>query len=278
MATGLRQTSRPIRRTPPPTLAPVHPNQGVAVAFRRRLWALIEEMHESLLTALTAEYRAANPQLAQDAPDSVHRLRWEMDRLGKRWLDRFETAAPELAAYFATAAKDRVDGALAASLRKSGISVRFQITPAIQEALDASMAENVSLIRSIAQQHLGQVEQLVMRSVTAGRNVGGLRRDLQNQLGVTKRRAALIARNQNNVATATVCKTRQQELGITKAIWVHSSAGRHPRPEHVAFNGKEYEVAKGAWLEGRWTWPGREINCRCVSRSIIPGLARPTSV
>jgi uncharacterized protein with gpF-like domain len=259
-------------------LAPVHPNQGIAVAFRRRLWALIEEMHESLLVALTAEYRAANPQLAQDAPDSVHRLRWEMDRLGRRWLDRFDAAAPELAAYFATAARDRVDGALAASLRKAGISVRFQITPAIQEALDASVAENVSLIKSIAQQHLGQVEQLVMRSVTAGRDVGGLRRDLQSQLGVTRRRAAFIATQQNNMATATVCKTRQQELGITKAIWVHSSAGRKPRPEHVAFNNQEYDVAKGAFLEGKWTWPGREPRCRCVSRSIIPGLARPTSV
>ena len=95
---------------------------------------------------------------------------------------------------------------------------------------------------------------------------------------MTRRRAILIARNQNNMATATVCKTRQMELGIKKAIWVHSSAGRNPRPEHVAFNGKEYDVAKGAYLEGVWTWPGREINFRCVSRSIIPGLQRPIVV
>jgi SPP1 gp7 family putative phage head morphogenesis protein len=262
---------------PPATLAPIHPNQGIAAAFRRRLWTLIDEMQASVVAAVTAQYPGGNG-LAQDAPNDVHRLRWEMDRLGRRWLDRFAAAAPELATYFATAAKDRVDGALAASLRKAGISVRFQLTPAIQEALDASVAENVSLIKSIAQQHLGQVEQLVMRSVTAGRDVGGLRRDLQNQLGVTRRRATLIARNQNNMATATVHKTRQQELGITKAIWVHSSAGRHPRPEHVAANGQVYEVAKGMWLEKRWTWPGREINCRCISRSIIPGLQRPTVV
>jgi SPP1 gp7 family putative phage head morphogenesis protein len=259
-------------------LAPVHPNQGIEMAFRRRLLALIDEMQQAILRHVTAQYPGANPFLAQDAPDDVHRLRWEMDRLGRRWLDRFDVAAKEMAAYFATAAADRVDGALAASLRKAGISVRFQITPAIREALDATTAENVSLIKSIAQQHLGQVEQLVMRSVTAGRDVGGLKKDLQQQLGVTQRRAALIARNQNNMATATVCKTRQMELGITKAIWVHSSAGRKPRPDHVAFNGKEYDVKKGAYLEGVWTWPGREINCRCVSRSIIPGLQRPTVI
>jgi len=44
-------------------------------------------------------------------------------------------------------------------------------------------------------------------------------------------------------------------------------------PEFAA-NGKEYDVDKGMWLEQRWTWPGREINCRCVSRSIIPGLSK----
>ena len=269
---------RPVRRTPPPTLAPVHPNQGVQAQFRRRLLALIDEMQKSVVADITALYPGGNPQLAQDAAQDVHRLRWEMDRLGRRWLDRFDVAAKEMAAYFALAAKDRVDSAMAASLRKAGISVRFQVTPAIQEALDATITENVSLIRSIAQQHLGHVEQLVMRSVTAGRDVGGLKKALHEQLGVTQRRAATIARNQNNMATATVCRARQQELGIKRAIWVHSSAGRHPRPEHVAANGKEYDVDKGMWLERRWTWPGREINCRCVSRSIIPGLQRPTAV
>jgi SPP1 gp7 family putative phage head morphogenesis protein len=248
------------------------------MAFRRRLFALLDEMHNSLAFWLAAEYKASKPELAQDAPNAAHRLRWEMDRLGRRWLDRFSIAAPELAQYFSTAAKDRVDSALAASLRKAGISVRFQITPAIQEALDASTVENISLIKSLGQQHLTQVEQLVMRSVTAGRDVGGLTKALQQQLGVTKRRATVIARNQNGMATATVNKVRQQELGIKKAIWVHSSAGRHPRPEHVAANNQEYDVDKGMWLEQRWTWPGREINCRCVSRSIIPGLRRPTSV
>lgn len=229
-------------------------------------------MHESLLENLAAEYVAATPEIAHDAAGSVHRLRWEMERLGRRWLDRFAAAGPELAAYFATAVKDRVDSALAASLRKAGISVRFQTTAAIREALDVSIAESVSLIKSIAQHHLTQVEQLVMRSVSAGRDVGGLRRDLQQQLGVTRRRAALIARNQNNMATATVHKTRQTELGITRAVWLHSSAGRHPRKEHMDFSGKEYDVAKGAWLEHKWTWPGVEINCRCVSKSVIPGL------
>src|SRR6476646_6465598 len=114
--------------------------------FRRRLLALIDDMQESIVANITALYPGGNPRLAQDAPDDVHRLRWEMDRLGRRWLDRFDVAAKEMAAYFATAAKDRVDGAMAASLRKAVISVRFQITPAIFFFNDTATTENVSLI------------------------------------------------------------------------------------------------------------------------------------
>ena len=112
-----------------------------------------------------------------------------------------------------------------------------------------------------------------MRSVTAGRDLGTLAEELQAAHGVSKRRAAHIALDQNNKATSTVTRVRQKELGIKEAVWIHSGAGKHPRPEHVAFNGKKYDVEKGAYLEGKWTWPGFEINCRCTSRSIIPGFS-----
>ena len=70
-------------------------------------------------------------------------------------------------------------------------------------------------------------------------------------------------------------RARQDELGITEAIWVHSGAGKHPRPTHVAMNGKKYDVNKGMWDPAvkRWIFPGEEINCRCISRSIIPGFS-----
>ena len=61
---------RPVRRTPPPTLAPVHPNQGVQAQFRRRLLALIDEMQKSVVADITALYPGGNPQLAQDAPQT----------------------------------------------------------------------------------------------------------------------------------------------------------------------------------------------------------------
>jgi uncharacterized protein with gpF-like domain len=262
---------------PPRTLPPVHPNIGIEAAYRRRLTALIDEMHRSILYWLTAAYRgyeAAADDLAVDAaPIPSAALIRKMRRLGTRWIDRFDKAAPEIAAHFAKHVSERSDAALAASLRKAGISVKFQTTPAIRNAMSAAVGENVGLIKTIAAQHFAKVEAAVLRSAAVGRDLHALTEELSAGYGVTKRRAAFIAKDQSNKMTAVVTKARQQQVGIKQAIWLHSAGGNKPRQEHVAFSGKKYDVEKGAYLEGVWTWPGHEINCRCVSKAILPALA-----
>jgi SPP1 gp7 family putative phage head morphogenesis protein len=253
-------------------LAAIRPNAGLRADYHKKLDRAVEDMHRSVLYWLRAAYRANAPEIAQDA-SPARILRSAMRKLGRRWLRRFDELGPELAEYFATAASERVDGALADMLRKKGFTVRFKATAAQNDAYQAIIGQNVGLIKSVAQKYLTDIEGDVMRSVMAGRDLGTLTKTLEKTFGVTRRRAALIARSQNNMATATLTKVRQRELGIKQAKWLHSSGGKTPRPEHVAFSGKLYDVTKGAFLEGKWTWPGVEINCRCVSVPIIPGFA-----
>jgi SPP1 gp7 family putative phage head morphogenesis protein len=256
----------------PTTLTPTRPNEGIRVDYQRRLERQVSEMAASVTYWLTAEYRANPPEAMAADASPARALQAAIRKLGRRWIRKFDRLAPELAAYFATAATDRSDKALAASLRKAGFTVRFKPTAAQNDAYQATIAENVALIKSIPREYMLGVEGEVMRSVQAGRDLGTLAKALEERHGVTARRAALIARDQNNKATATMTRVRQRELGITKAIWVHSAGGKHPRPEHVAFSGSTYDIEKGAFLEGKWTWPGVEINCRCVSRSVVPGF------
>jgi SPP1 gp7 family putative phage head morphogenesis protein len=229
-------------------------------------------MQRSLVYWLKAEYRKNPPaSIAQDAT-AAETLRRAFRKLGKRWLSNFDKLSDELAEYFAAASRDRVDGALRSMLRERGFTVKLQMSPGMRDAYQAVIGENVALIRSVAAKHLTDIEGDVMRSVAAGRDLGQLADAMEKTYGVTKRRAALIAKDQNNKATATLTRVRHLELGITKARWLHSAGGKTPRPEHVAFSGKTYDIAKGAFLEGVWTWPGMEINCRCVSVPVIPGF------
>lgn len=296
------------------TLAAVRPNVGIAIAYRAKLDALIENMHRSLMWWIGACYRRNEPEIAKLALDAIERLGEDagvavknlpilsvedgpdaprhgaviasdaspakvlnsvFDRLRRRWLSRFDDLAPDMARRFATQAKDRSDAALRESLRRAGMTVKFTMTRATNDAYQAVIAENVGLIRSIAEQHLTQVQGEVMRSVQAGRDLGALAQTIERQYGVTRRRAALIARDQNNKATAVIQRVRQQELGIQEAVWLHSAGGKEPRPSHVKA-GREREVYKIAegWLDphmGKRIWPGELINCRCVSRPVLPG-------
>jgi len=151
------------------------------------------------------------------------------------------------------------------------------MTPAAQDILDATISEQVALITNIGTQYLSGIETAVLQSVQRGGDLKYLSGELEQRYGIARRRAELIARDQNAKATANMTRARQDEIGITEAIWLHSGGGRHPRKEHVAFSrgklgGPVYDINKGAYLEGVWTWPGHEINCRCVSKPLIPGL------
>lgn len=273
----------------PRTLHPVLPNAGIEAAYRRRLDALIAEMHRSLLWWIRAAYRKNPPEMAQDAPPDAsghepvrqqspaRSLQDVVRRLTRQWQTRFDQAAPELAAYFAKAAADRSDAALRGILRKAGFTVQFKLTRAANDVLQATIAENVSLIKSIASQHLTQVEGAVMRSVQAGRDLASLTNELEQQYGVTRRRAARISLDQNNKATAAIQRVRQTELGITEAIWVHSGGGKTQRQTHLKAgrDRQRYEIAKG-WYdphEQKFVLPGELPNCRCVSRPVVPGFS-----
>lgn len=255
------------------------------MAYQRKLEALVDQMQRSLKYWITAAYRSKMPGMALDSALVVDTLiamdmspamylRWVMSRLGRYWTSKFDEMALEMGKYFATNSKDRVDGTMKDILKKSGMAVEFTYTQAMNNAMQATIGEQVGLIKSIASEHLAEVQGLVLRSVQAGRDLGTLTDELEKRYQITRRRAALIARDQNNKATAMLTRVRQHEIGFTEAIWQHSHAGKEPRPEHVRWNGQRYKIAEGMWsdVDQCYVWPGTAINCRCVSRGINPLL------
>lgn len=284
--TRTQQTPRRSRLAPTDrkVLTPVRPNAGIEAQYRRKLRALIEEMHRSITYWIAAEYRKNAPELhrvhkdlmaADQSPAAA--LTTAVRRLSRRWLRRFDRAAQDLAVYFVSRAGRRSDDALREILRRGGFSVELTRTRAVNDVLQAAIQENVSLIKSIPRQYLTQVEGMVMRSVQTGRDLEQLNKELLQQFDLTKRRAALIARDQNNKATAVIQRTRQAELGITEAVWVHSGGGKEPRPSHLKAGRDRvrYNIAQG-WFdpdEKRWIFPGELVNCRCVARPVVLGFS-----
>lgn len=253
-------------------LRAVRANAGIDAWYRKRLQDAIQQMQTSLVFWLKAQYRKQG--FAQDAADGtpVMHMRKELRKLTARWQASFNGMADTLSKEFAERVKSNADAALTGNLKERGLSVKFTMTDEMRNAYQAVIGEQVGLIKSIASEHLTDVEGLVMRSVARGRDLGELSKALQHRYGVTKRRAALIARDQNNKATSALQSARQQHLGITEGIWKHSHAGKHPRPSHLKADGEKFDLAKGMYLDGKWVMPGEEINCRCTWSAVIPGI------
>lgn len=253
-------------------LRPVYPNEGTRAWYRAKLVELARRMAEDAEALVRKHYRPASDRIAMD-DDPIVLLRRAMRRWAREWQGRFDDMSADIAKSFAGRTRRYTDAQIRKRMKDAGFTVSFKPTPAMISAYRATIAENVNLIQSIPKQFSKDVQSAVWSAVSRGGDMATLSKTVRKNYGVTYRRAALIARTQVMMAKATMERVRRTELGITEAIWQHSHAGKVPRPTHLAMNGKRFKVADGMYdsAEGRKVQPGELINCRCSSRSIIPG-------
>ncbi len=222
-----------------------------------------------------------NSESADYASDAVPTtaLSKLLDKWGKQWIQKFDLMSKTLSVEFASKSGQATQVSMAANFKRAGFTIPFRPTRSVLNAYRVVAAEQVGLIRSIPQKFLTEVQTIVWESVKRGGDLKTLSQRLEKQYGVTRRRAALIARDQNAKAKEIIEDARLMELGVRQAIWMHSHAGKEPRPTHVAMNNKLYEIAKGMYDPDpqvrRNIRPGELIQCRCAKRIYIPGFEDP---
>jgi hypothetical protein len=157
----------------------------------------------------------------------------------------------------------------------------------VTETVKADVRNTILTLPEIDRNNFEQVYDATIGSISAGRDLHLLFDALMrlNIVGMTEVRAADIARLLNNRATSLMQREQQTALGIKHAIWLYSGAPCIEDPKrpsdhdirqdaaHKAADRKEFQVAKGMFLNGKWTWPGADPGCKCVSRSKIAGFS-----
>ncbi len=250
------------------TLRPIHANRGAIAKYRRQLEDIIKEMSDSYLYWLTAAYKKNPPSnMAVDLLPSKT-AQQELDKLHEQWKHRFELIALYLALFHVKKTKNITERILKQVFGGVGIETTFINSRAMQDAISAIVAENVSLIQSIPEQYHTKIEGIVMRGYSNGSDLDIIRQEIQAAYPITKRRATIITNDQISKINMVVQNIRYTEAGITHAKWVHSHLGV-PRPDHLAADGKIYAIAEGCLIGGKYIQPAQLINCKCVSRAII---------
>lgn len=109
-----------------------------------------------------------------------------------------------------------------------------------------------------------EVQAAIRDGLERGQSLDQIGKRIKDRAGVSRSRAALIARNEVSTAAGFAMRESQKEAGVTEYIWRSASDSR-VRPTHQARNGKRF-----SWdappADGH---PGEPINCRCVALAVL---------
>lgn len=235
-------------------LKEIKPNLGIERAYLKELRAILLRIKKDI-------NEAKDTNLAKFGN--------RIDYLLERWQNRLGKLGIKLAKRFIRSSRSTYDKQFMNELKKAGFTVKFSLNKDIEEVLEGAIAQNVGLIKSIGTEYLERVQQQVWEGVTNGYDLGQISKSLVDAYGISDRRAAFIARDQGAKLHAVIERERRKEAGITQAVWLHSHAGKTPRPSHVRANGKVFDIEKGLYLDGEWILPGTIYNCRCGSKSLL---------
>lgn len=134
----------------------------------------------------------------------------------------------------------------------------------IEYLLADSIRANVALIRDVNARTRSSVEEAIYDALVNRRTKKEFTANLARIMGITKRRARLIANDQTHKLGIALTGYRNRQLGIDHYRWRHTPQER-PRHSHVARNGKLFAWAKPPY-DGH---PGYAINCKCVAEPVV---------
>lgn len=148
----------------------------------------------------------------------------------------------------------------------TGIDVSLLISSQeIEDALRATLAENLRLIRSVSDEARDRIGGSIWRGFLARTPRRNVAREINEALGLGRARSVRIAVDQSTKLSAALDHERQTEAGFAKFRWRHSGK-KHFRPEHKARDGKIY-----AWTSNvaKTDPPGHKPFCGCKAQAVL---------
>jgi hypothetical protein len=147
----------------------------------------------------------------------------------------------------------------------------LEATEGLTFQINAFQAETQQWVKKTRDDTLQMWTSNTLRLMAEGKGLPEILSQFDDMVEKRKNHAKMVARTQIATFNSLTTKARAQNLGITKAIWRTAEdervrgnpSGRYPnaRPSHFALNGVEFDLAKGAPINGQFLLPGTSYNC-----------------
>lgn len=189
--------------------------------------------------------------------------------LGGKLLHRIVTwQTPRVVDAFDRLAKTTNAKTLATS-QLYGVHVRHVV--GVDSAIDAARAKNVALITRATAEFLEQVRQTLEDH--ENETADEIREALQDRVGVSRSRAALIGRTEAGKLNSQIVQHRARSAGLDSYRW-SGSLDERERPTHTELEGRLINWSDPPVTEenGDRNHAGEAPNCRCVPIPFISDL------
>lgn len=237
--------------------------------YLRAMLALLDESYDLINQLIDDELPVILDEAAREIPftDSV-----SLDAWGKRVFDLIELIRATLLGFstdetLISIVEDVGDEVNALNDRQHkrlvqtvlGVDV-LASEPWLVGQMEAFTASNVSLIKGLNDQYVGEIQRIIFDGARQGLRHEVIAQQLRERahLGVEKR-AAFIARNQVAKFNAALSQARNKQMGIDGYFW-RGVLDERERQSHVRREGERFSYSEPP-EDGH---PGEPYNCRCV--------------
>lgn len=260
------------------------PPHAMAMQYTRELQSLVKSMVKDFRT-LTTIYKEKHSQIAMDAEWLTTDVQERLERLGKKWQERFnkyaETATPDRVEKLLKQSDIQLKESLKNYLAAEQLTLIGTAMPVkLRQVIKVNIAENVSLIKSIPEQYLKSIQTIIANVINGNAGWKELQREIAHRGEMTMKRAKLIAVDQTNKVFNALTLRRLDQCGVQKVQWFHTYA-KEPRAYHIRmWDGKSglndghpnglnhfiFEINNPPVIDektGKRGFPGELINCHC---------------
>jgi SPP1 gp7 family putative phage head morphogenesis protein len=148
--------------------------------------------------------------------------------------------------------------------------------PFLADQLALYRRANVQLVTRMSEEQLARLEETLTAAARTGSRVETIREQVRARLGVTRSRAALIARDQVLKLNGELTQLRHREAGIDEYEWI-TSGDERVRDRHAELGAMSARGATFKWSEppvvdtrtGRRAHPGEDFQCRCTANPVF---------
>ena len=264
------------------------------IIARKYAGELLRLVHEMVIDywSVVNIYKDKRGQLVEDATWGINDLDDRLNKLDKKWQERFREYAKENSPKVVEKVLRQTDLQLKETLKDWFAEKRFMlfdrvIPNPLRQVMKASIEENVNYISDLPARYSNRVRGAVYRVVTSSGTLKDLKMSLRKYAGMSERHAKLVASDQINKAFNAMAMHRMAEAGITKYMWTYTYASKTPRDYHKrrwdgqsgkkdghpnGLNGFIFEKGHNPVIDektGETGLPGQLPYCRCKLAPII---------